>query len=61
MPKGDKEKLKADPEDRIIAITHLLPEAFSVAQLTGKELQAILFLIRRTYGWLINGEIQKDV
>lgn len=54
MPKGDREKLKADPEDGTTPIAHLLLEAFSIANLTKKELQAVLFLMRRTYGWLIN-------
>lgn len=51
MPKGDREILKADPEDGTTPIANLLLEAIAIAKLTGKEKGAILFLCRRTYGW----------
>ena len=55
MPKGDREILKADPEDGTTPIANLLLEALVIAKLTSKERAAVLFLIRRTYGWQING------
>lgn len=51
MPKGDREKLKADPEDGTTPIANLLLEAIAIAKLTGKEKGALLYLCRRTYGW----------
>ncbi len=51
MPKGDKEILKADPEDGTTPIANLLLEALAIAKLTGKEKGIILHLWRRTYGW----------
>lgn len=51
MPKGDREILKADPEDGVIQIANLLLEALAMAHLSGAEKGAILFLWRRTYGW----------
>ena len=52
MPKGDKEILKADPEDGTTPIANLLLEAVAIARLSGKEKGIILYLWRRTYGWL---------
>ena len=60
MPRGDRRILKADPEDGTTPIANLLLEALSTAKLTSKELAACLFLIRRTYGWLINGHRLKE-
>lgn len=60
MPKGDREIGKADPEDGTTPIANLLLEALIIANLTSKERAAILFLIRRTYGWLINGKRLKE-
>lgn len=51
MPKGDRLKLKADPDDGTTKISHLLLEALAMARLSGLEKGAILFLWRRTYGW----------
>ena len=59
MPKGDREILKADPEDGTTPIANLLLEALIVANLTSKERAAVLFIIRRTYGWHINGNRSK--
>lgn len=51
MPKGDYEKLIADPEDGTTQIAHLLLEAVAIAELNGKQKGLILYLWRRTYGW----------
>ena len=51
MPKGDREILKADPEDGTAPIANLLLEALAMAHLSGEEKGAVLFLWRRTYGW----------
>ena len=59
MPKGDREILKADPEDGTTPVANLLLEALVVANLTSKERAAVLFIIRRTYGWHINGKRSK--
>ena len=56
MPKGDREILKADPEDGTTPIANLLLEALSIVKLTTKERSVVLFLITRTYGWQVNGE-----
>lgn len=56
MPKGDKYKGKADPEDGTTPVSHLLLEAVARAKLTGLEKGALLYLWRRTYGWLIHGK-----
>jgi len=58
MPKGDKEILKADPEDGTTPISNLLLEAVAMAHLSGEEKGAVLFLWRRTYGW-VNGDKRK--
>ncbi len=60
MPKGDREILKADPEDGHTPVANLLLEALAIAKLTGKEKGAILYLCRRTYGWQKNGERLKE-
>ena len=60
MPKGDKEILKADPEDGTTPIANLLLEAVAIARLSGKEKGIILYLWRRTYGWLKDGERLKE-
>lgn len=51
MPKGDRLKLKADPEDGTTPIANLLLEAVAMAKLSGLQKGAILYLWRRTYGW----------
>jgi phage replication O-like protein O len=62
MPKGDREILKADPDDGTTPIANLLLEALVVANLTSKERASVLFLIRRTYGWHVNGNrLKADV
>lgn len=50
MPRGDREKLKADIEDGTTNIAHLLLEALAMADLSGAEKGLVLFLWRRTYG-----------
>lgn len=60
MPKGDKDILKADPEDGTTPIANLLLEALAIAKLTGKEKGIILYLWRRTYGWERNGKRLKE-
>lgn len=51
MPKGDKDKLKADPLDGTTPVANLLLEALAIADLSGKEKGAVLHLWRETYGW----------
>jgi len=51
MPKGDRDILKADPDDGTTPIANLLLEALAMAHLSGEEKGAVLFLWRRTYGW----------
>ena len=60
MPKGDREIFKADPEDGTTPIANLLLEGLFLAKLTSMERAACLFLIRRTYGWQINGQRLRD-
>jgi len=55
MPKGDRDILKADPEDGTTPIANLLLEALAMAHLSGEEKGAVLFLWRRTYGWELEG------
>lgn len=55
MPKGDRYKGKADPEDGTTPVSHLLLEAVARAKLTGLEKGALVYLWRNTYGWLIKG------
>ena len=52
MPKGDREKLRADLKDGYAELSNLLLERLcSAAPLTGSEHQVVWFIIRRTYGW----------
>ena len=51
MSKGDREILKADPEDGTTPIANLLLEAIAIAKLTGREKGILLLLCRKTYGW----------
>ena len=60
MPKGDREILKADLDDGYTKIANLLLEALAIAQLTGKEKGAVLYLWRQTYGWYKNGDRLKE-
>jgi len=60
MPKGDRDILKADPEDGTTPVANLLLEGLAIAKLTSRERAAMLFLIRRTYGWSINGNRLKE-
>lgn len=52
MPKGDRLKLKADPEDGTTPIANLLLEAVAMAKLSGLQKGAIIYLWRCTYGWV---------
>ncbi len=52
MPKGDRLKLKADPEDGTTPIANLLLEAVAMAKISGLQTRAIIFLWRETYGWV---------
>ena len=54
MPKGDRLKLKADPEDGTTPISNLLLEAVALARLPGLQTRAIIYLWRKTYGWVDN-------
>lgn len=60
MPKGDRDILKADPEDGTTPIANLLLEALAIAKLSGKEKGIILYLWRRTYGWDKDGKRLKE-
>lgn len=60
MPKGDREILKADPEDGTTPIANLLLEAIAIAKLTGREKGILLLLCRKTYGWQKNGKRLKQ-
>jgi len=60
MPKGDRLKLKADPEDGTTPIANLLLEAVAMAKITGLQKGAILYLWRRTYGWVEDGQRVKE-
>lgn len=51
MPKGDYQQFKADIEDGIVPIAHLLLEALAMAQLNGVAKGIVMFVWRRTYGW----------
>lgn len=51
MPRGDREKLKADIKDGYTKISNLLLEALSMANLSGVQKGICLFIIRRTYAW----------
>jgi len=52
MPKGDRLKLKADPEDGTTPIANLLLEAVAMAKISGLQKGAIIYLWRQTYGWV---------
>ncbi|WDL98151.1 replication protein [Alicyclobacillus sp. ALC3] len=56
MPKGDYQCLKADIEDGVVPIAHLLLEALSMAKLNGVAKGLVLFIWRRTYGWAEEGK-----
>lgn len=56
MPKGDYQRLKADIEDGMVPIAHLLLEALSMARLNGVAKGLVLFIWRRTYGWAEEGK-----
>lgn len=60
MPKGDRLKLKADPDDGTTPIANLLLEAVAMAKLSGLQKGAIIYLWRRTYGWVENGQRLKE-
>ncbi len=60
MPKGDRLKFKADPEDGTTPVSNLLLEAVAIANLNGTEKGIILYLWRNTYGWLIEGRRLKE-
>jgi len=51
VPKGDRERFKADCEDGFTRIANLLLEALALARLNGVQKGICLFLFRRTYGW----------
>lgn len=51
MPRGDREKFKADCEDGFTRIANLLLEALALAKLNGVQKGICMFLFRRTYGW----------
>jgi len=60
MPKGDKFKLKADPEDGTTPIAHLLLTAIAISSLSGSEKGIVLYLCRITYGWLVGDTRPKE-
>ena len=60
MPKGDREILKADPEDGHTPIANLLLEAIAISTLTGKKKGILLLLCRKTYGWQRDGQRLKE-
>jgi len=60
MSKGDREILKADPEDGTTPMANLLLEAIAIARLTGREKGILLLLCRKTYGWQKNGKRLKE-
>ena len=60
MPKGDKLKLKADPDDGTTPIANLLLEAVAISKLSGTEKGIILYLWRETYGWVEDGKRLKE-
>ncbi len=59
MPKGDRERLKADIEDGSTAVANLLLEALAASNISGVQKGLVLFLIRRTYGWVKDSEINE--
>lgn len=60
MPMGDREILKADPEDGHTPIANLLLEAIAISTLTGKKKGILLLLCRKTYGWQRDGQRLKE-
>lgn len=60
MPKGDRLKLKADPDDGTTPIANLLLEAVAMAKISGLQKGAIIYLWRETYGWLVDGKRLKQ-
>ncbi len=61
MPKGDKNILKADPEDGTTPVSNLLLEALAYSRLSGLERGALAHLWRRTYGWIVGkGKRRKE-
>jgi phage replication O-like protein O len=61
MPRGDRLKLKADPDDGTTPIANLLLEAVAVAKLSGTEKGTILYFWRRTYGWVVSAKRLKEI
>ena len=59
MPKGDRVKLKADPEDGTTPVANLLLEAVAMVKLSGLQIRAIIYLWRETYGWVGEGGKRK--
>jgi len=51
MPRGDREKFKADCEDGYTRIANLILEALCMAKINSTQTGICLFLLRRTYGW----------
>jgi len=51
VPRGDRERLKADCEDGFTKIANLILEAMALSKLNGTQKGICLFLWRRTYGW----------
>lgn len=60
MPKGDRQKLKADPEDGTTPIANLILEAIAMAKLSGLQRGALVHLCRETYGWVVAGKRLKE-
>jgi len=61
VPKGDYQRLKADVEDGAVPIARLLLEAVSMAKLNGVAKGLVIFIWRRTYGWMdVNGRKHKS-
>ncbi|GEO26264.1 hypothetical protein AAC03nite_20490 [Alicyclobacillus acidoterrestris] len=56
MPKGDYSQLKADIEDGTVPIAHLLLEATAMSKLNGVAKGLLMFIWRRTYGWVEDGK-----
>ncbi len=60
MPKGDRDILKADPDDGTTPIANLLLEALAISKLSGTAKGVLLLICRKTYGWQQNGERFKE-
>ena len=60
MPKGDRQKLKADPADGTTPIANIILEAIAMAKLSGLQRGALIHLCRETYGWVIDGKRLKE-